>query len=388
MKYNFDRRIDRSNTYSVKWDYMKELNEKSDILPLWVADMDFKCPKPVIDAIIKRAAHGIYGYADIPKTLNKLITGWLEKRHNWKIEDESVSYVPGVVAAIKYAIRAFTHQGDSILIQTPVYTPFFSSIERNERQIVLNPLKLVNGHYEMDLEDLVSKLKNNVRMMILCSPHNPGGMVWKEKELSKVARLCCKEGVILLSDEIHSDLVYKGQKHIPVASVSKNIEQNSITCFAPSKTFNVAGLAASAIIIPNDAYREKYQKEIANTGCEINLMGIVAMEAAYQYGEEWLDQMLDYLESNLDFLEHYIAEKIPEIRMIKPEATFLAWLDFRGLKMEKEQLDELLIKEAGVFLNEGSSYGKEGAGFKRLNFACSRTLLSEALHRIEKAVHT
>ena len=387
MKYDFDRKIDRRNTNSVKWDYMKEFDRWEALIPLWVADMDLECPQPVVEAVKKRAAHGIYGYADIPKALNNVVADWVKKRHGWMIENESVCYVPGVVAAIKCAIRTFTEPGDRILIQSPVYTPFFSSIERNERQIVLNPLKLINSHYQMDLKDLELKLKNNIKMMILCSPHNPGGMVWKHQELSEIARLCCRENIMLVSDEIHSDIIYKGRKHFPIASVSEEIAQNSITCIAPSKTFNVAGLAASAIIIPNEHHRERYRKEIAASGYEVNLMGITAMEAAYRYGEEWLDQVLEYLEANLDFLENFINEKIPEIRLIRPEGTFLAWLDFRQLNMKMDELDELLVKKAGIFLNEGSSYGKEGAGFKRLNFGCSRSLLSEALHKIEKAIH-
>jgi len=387
MKYDFDKIIDRRNTYSVKWDYMKEFEKGENLLPLWVADMDFQSPQPVIESIEKRAAHGIYGYADFPKTLNKVVADWVKKRHGWTIENQFVCYIPGVVAAIKCAIRAFTHPGDRILIQSPVYTPFFSSIERNARQIVFNPLKLINGHYEMDLDDLERKLQDNVKMMILCSPHNPGGMVWSHSQLSKVAHLCSREGVLLISDEIHSDIIYKGKKHVPIASISNEAAQNSITCIAPSKTFNVAGLAASVIIIPNKSLRERYEKEIASAGYETNLMGIVAMEAAYQHGEEWLEQMLEYLEGNLAFLAGFIKEKIPEIRLIRPEGTFLAWIDFRELELTKVELDELLIKKAGIFLNEGSSYGKEGTGFKRLNFGCSRSLLSEALHRLEKAIH-
>lgn len=387
MAMDFDTFIERRNTWSLKWDYNDKIFGQKDILPMWVADMDFPSPEAVIEAITKRAEHGVFGYTRIPDSYTGAVVDWMKKRNNWNIKGEWLAHSPGVVTAINIAILAFTDPGDKILIQTPVYHPFYSCVKENKRQLVLNPLKLENEYYTMDFDDLDRKLGGDVRMMILCSPHNPVGRVWRKEELARVCELCIKHNVLLVSDEIHSDMIYKGYIHTPVASISEEIAQNSITCIAPSKTFNVAGLAASLAVIPNKELRSRFESMLHSTGAGVtNIFGITAAEAAYRHGEEWLEGLMGYLQGNLNMLLEYFTERISKINVVKPEGTYLAWLDCRELGMEPKALKEFFITQARVGMNDGAMFGDDGAGFQRLNFACPRSLLKEGLQRIENAV--
>lgn len=382
----FDELVDRRNTDCLKWDYCKQIFGKDDILPMWVADMDFKSPRPIAQAIIRRAEHGIFGYTEESERLSDAVLGWLKRRHNWEIDSKWLTYSPGVVTSVNTAILAFTEPGDKILMQTPIYYPFYSSIKENERELVTNSLISRNGHYEIDYADLEEKLADNVRLMIFCSPHNPIGRVWTLDELKEVLRLCRKYNVIVVSDEIHSDLVYTGHKHIPIASLSEELLKNSVTLISPTKTFNIAGLSMSAAIIPDAELRKKFRSTLKKHGAGVlNLFGLEAAIAAYTKCEEWLNELLVYLEDNLNFLIQYFEENIPKIKVIRPEATYLAWLDCTDLPIPGEKLKAFFAHEAGVGLNDGATFGVEGHGFQRINFACPRPVLEEGLERIRNA---
>jgi len=387
MNSIFDEVIDRRNTESLKWDYCRQRFGRADILPMWVADMDFKSPAPIIEAIKRRAEHGIFGYTEVPEKLSDAFATWMKKRHNWMIDNQWLVYSPGVVTSVNTTILAYTKPGERVLIQTPVYYPFYSSIKDNERELVANPLRSNNGYYDIDFADLEEKLASNVKMMIFCSPHNPIGRVWKNHELKEILRLCRKYDVILVSDEIHSDLVFTGHKHIPVASLSDEESKNCVTLFSPTKTFNIAGLSLSVAVIRDTELRRKFKSTLNRNGAGmLNIFGLEATQAAYTYCEKWLDELLAYLEANLDMLVEYFRNNIPKIKVIRPEATYLAWLDCRELPVLGEKLKEFFVNEAGVGLNDGITFGKEGYGFQRLNFACPRTILEDGLERIRKAV--
>ncbi|WP_136479173.1 MalY/PatB family protein [Acetivibrio thermocellus] len=388
MSSIFDEVVNRRNTDSLKWDSCRQRFGKADILPMWVADMDFKSPSIITEAIIRRAQHGIFGYTEASERLSAVLAGWVKKRHNWQIDERWISYSPGVVTSVNTAILAYTNPGDKVLMQTPIYYPFYSSILDNERELVTNSLRDNNRHYEIDFEDLEKKLSDNVKMMIFCSPHNPIGRVWKIDELKEVLRLCKKYNVILVSDEIHSDLVFKGHKHIPIGLPAAESDfENFIVLVSPTKTFNIAGLSVSASIIPDAGLRRKFRATLSKNGANmLNIFGLVAAEAAYSSCEKWLDELLLYLEENLNTLEEYFKNNIPQIKVIRPEATYLAWLDCNGLPVPAEELKSFFVNKAGVGLNDGVTFGKEGLGFQRLNFACPRTVLLEGLSRIKKAV--
>ena len=389
MKYDFDEVIDRTNYHSVKWDELETTFGAKDVFPMWVADMEFRSPQPVIEAIKKAAEHGIYGYTSRPDSYYKAIIDWMERRHNWKVKKDWLAFSPGVVPALGFIIRAFTQPGDKIVVQPPVYYPFFRVIENNGCHVVNNPLKLSNKKYFIDWEDLERKVDDpRVRLLILCSPHNPVGRVWQEEELIILGEICLKHNIIVVSDEIHADILFKGYKHIPFASISPAFAHNSITCTAPSKTFNLAGLQTSTIIIPNKKYYKIYNNSLDNLALdENNVFGLVALEAAYRYGEEWLEQLLSYLNENLKFLVKYFKESIPKIKVIKPEGTYLIWLDCRQLGLGAKDLNNFMIKKAGVALDDGHWFGAEGKGFMRINIACPRSFLEEGLGRIERAVN-
>ncbi len=387
MSSIFDEVIDRKNTFSLKWDCCKERFGREDILPMWVADMDFKSPAQITEAIIERAEHGVFGYTETSEKLSVALVCWMKKRHNWAIDKEWIVHTPGVVTSISISILAFTDIGDKILIQTPVYYPFYSCIQDNKRQLVVNSLKNNNGHYEIDFEDLEKKLGNGVKMMIFCSPHNPIGRVWSSDELVQVANLCRKYNVIMISDEIHSDLVYKGHKHIPIASAFEGTLDTSITLTSPTKTFNLAGLSESAAIIPNMELRQNFKKTLIKTGAGmLNIFGLEAAEVAYTQCEGWLEELMTYLEGNLEILVEYFKKNITQIKVIRPEATYLAWLDCNELPVAAGKMKEFFTFKAGVGLNDGATFGKEGHGFQRINFACPRALLLEGLERIKNAV--
>lgn len=387
MTSQFDKIVDRRNTSSTKWDYCLQASGKADILPMWVADMDFMSPAPITEAIVKRAEHGIFGYTEIPDELIKAWTIWIKKRFNWEIKERSLLISPGVVTSVNTAVLAFTEIGDKVLMQTPIYTPFYSSIRDNGRELITSSLVNNNGRYEIDFLDLESKLATGVKMMLLCSPHNPIGRVWRMNELQEIIRLCKKYNVILVSDEIHSDLVYSGFTHIPIASLTQEVK--TVTLVSPTKTFNIAGLSLSGAIITDEELRRKFIDIMHHTGAGIlNVFGLVAAEAAYTRCGLWLDELLIYLEENLNVLVEYFEKYIPSIKVIRPEATYLAWLDCRDLPVNLDKLNEFFADKAGVWLNDGITFGKEGYGFVRINFACPRAVLLEGLSRIKKAVES
>lgn len=388
MKYDFDKVIVRYGTNAIKWDDLDKTFGAADILPMWVADMDFEAPQPVVDAMVKRAQHGIYGYTAKPESFYSSISNWMEKRHGWHVENEWIDVSAGVVPAISLSILAYSEPGDKVLLQSPVYFPFFSTIENNNRVIVNSRLKYENHQYKIDFEDLELKLKSGVKLFILCNPHNPVGRVWSREELEKIGELCIRHNVVIVSDEIHSDLIFGKNTHIPIASISKELANRTVTCMAPSKTFNIAGLYTSVVIISDRALRDKFKQAITRLEAEAkNLFGIIALEAAYTHGEEWLEQALSYLEGNLDFLVDYFHTRIPKIKVLKPQGTYLAWLDCRELGMNQKDLVDFFIYKAKVGLNDGTVFGAGGEGFMRLNAACPRSLLEEGLKRIENAVN-
>ncbi|MEH7387173.1 MalY/PatB family protein [Bacillus sp. JJ1521] len=387
MKYNFDESIDRLRTNSVKWDEVENLFGDKEILPMWVADMDFKVPQPVIDALQKRVEHGIFGYTIRPDSYYEATVGWMKRRHNWTIEKDWICFTPGVVPALGIIVQNFTNPGDKIVIQQPVYYPFMSVIEKNAREIVNNPLRFENGRYYMDFDELEKKIDPSVKMIIISNPHNPVGRVWTKDELTKLGEICLKHNILVVSDEIHSDLIYKGNDHIPFASISEEFAQNSITCTAPSKTFNLAGLQISNIIIPNQELRESFNKALEDRFIGMtNTFGVTALIAAYEEGDEWLDQLIDYLQGNLDFLKKYIKVNIPEVKVIEPEATYLVWLDCRELGLDAKELEHVIQKQGKVAFDEGYIFGKVGEGYTRINIACPRSLLEEGLKRFSQAI--
>lgn len=387
MVYDFDKVIERRNTHSVKWDNLDKSFGADDILPMWVADMDFPCPQPILDSIEKRNKHGILGYTTRPESLHESIINWMKKRHGWNIKKEWLVYSPGVVTSLNLSVMSFTRPGDSVIIQSPVYPPFFSVVKNNDRIIALNPLIEESGNYSIDFESLEKEMAAGSKMMILCSPHNPVGRVWTKSELDKLAQLCEKYGVLMVSDEIHSDLILPGNKHIPIATVSEYMKQNSITCIAPSKTFNIPGLTTSVAIIPNPKLRLKFLKTINRIGIGMsNIFGIVATEAAYTHGEPWLEELIKYLAGNVNYLLEYFNTNIPEIKVTKPQGTYLVWLDCRALNMDGKSLHRFMIEQGKIGLNNGLDFGPGGEGFLRINVACPRATLVEGLKRINKAV--
>ncbi len=390
MKYNFDEIIDRSNTNSVKWNFNKELLGYEDVIPMWIADMDFKTVPEVTEQIIKRANHGIYGYSERMDSYFDSVINWMKKRHNLDVKREWICSTPGIVPGLNFMIKAFTKPGDKIIVQSPVYYPFYNAIKNSKCEIICNGLKFEDEKYSMDFEDLEEKIKDpKVKIMILCNPHNPIGRVWTKEELIKLGEICISNGVVVISDEIHSDLVYKDFKHTSFASISESFRDNSITCTAPSKTFNLAGLQVSNLIISNKDLRDKFQDFVEKLGLKrMNLFGIIACEAAYNYGEQWLDELIEYLDENKKFVQNFINERIPKLKVIEAEGTYLLWVDCRALKMNGEQLKNFMLTKAGVAFDEGFIFGSAGEGFERINIACPRNILKKALERIEKAVNS
>jgi cystathionine beta-lyase len=400
MSYDFDKEVNRQGTNSVKWEFLQgskdllhwEHTQQSfgeyRILPLWVADMDFTSPQPVVEALTARAQHGIYGYSAPSQEFFQSVVRWMHRRHQWEIAPEWICVTPGVVPALNMLVQAFVPPGDKVLIQPPVYYPFYGAVENNQAELALNPLVYENRRYRMGLEDLEAKCRDpKVRMAILCSPHNPVGRVWAREELVKFGEICMDNDVLVVSDEIHGDLIYKDHIFTPFARVKEAFIQNSVICTSPSKTFNLAGLQVSCIVIPNEKLRSSFVKIIQRNGLfGISTFGGVAVQAAYDHGEAWLEQLLKYLEANLNYLEQYIAEHIPQITVVRPEGTFLVWLDCRRLQLGKLQLRQFMLEEAKVYLDEGYIFGPEGEGFERINIACPRGILVEALDRIRQAV--
>lgn len=381
-----DAWIDRTSTDSVKWKVPKKIYRRDDLLPMWVADMDFLSPKEITEALIKRAEHGIYGYAAPPGSLFSTIRLWLEKRFHWTVPEDSILLGPGVVSSLALAIRALTDAGDKILIQSPVYHPFYQVIKNNGRELAVNPLVYDGNAYTIDFDDLERKLKNGVKAFLLCSPHNPVGRVWKRDELEAIGALCEKYGVYILSDEIHADIVYEPNRHLPIASLHPAWERQSITFMAPSKTFNIPGLQASFMVIADRDIRKKVKREqqkIAFHGP--NLFANIAMEAAYQHGEKWLEELLSYLKENVRMSIEFLKTELPAVRPVVPEGTYLLWLDCRELQLPEEQLMKALIEKGKILLEPGKKFGEEGDGFLRMNIACPRPMLEEGLQRFKRA---
>ncbi len=387
--YNFDEEIDRIQTDSVKWSINDKLFGRKDVIPMWVADMDFRAPQPVIDALMQRAEHGIFGYAARPDNYYQAVIDWLKKRHGWETQRSWHITTPGVVPAISAAILAYTQPGEKIIIQSPVYHPFFKLVRNHGRQVVENTLLNADGYYTMDFAQLDRQLADPwVRMLILCSPHNPIGRVWTRDELAQLGQLCVKHGVLVVSDEIHADLVYSwAPKHTPYASISAEMAASSVTLLAPSKTFNLAGLYTSVALVPDPRLFQRLSQIMETLGIGgSSVFGLAGLEAAYCHGEEWLDQLLAYIEGNLLFLEEYITRQIPQIHVRKPEGTYLVWLDCRALGLTREDLRKFMIHEAGLGLDEGAVFGDAGTGFMRLNAACTRATLQRALDQLAEAV--
>lgn len=382
----FNDKIDRYKTASVKWERTKEVFGSDEVLPMWVADMDFRPPLSVINAIKSRAEHGIFGYTFVPSSTSSAIEEWVKKRHNWQINSESLLYSGGVVEAISAAIRAFSEPGDKVLTTSPVYTPFFNMIKLNGRTVANAPLHLKDNRFELDFARFEKELQSGCRLFLLCNPHNPGGRVWKKEELLKIGELCLKYNCLILSDEIHSDLIYKPFKHCPIASLSPELSQHTVTFIAPSKTFNLAGLQASAIIVENPVLRKQLHDVFVRQGAfSLNTFGIIAMEAAYLDGEAWLEELIDYLEENKRFAIDFIREHLHGIKCMEPQGTYLLWLDCRGLGLGDEEVQNLLIQKGKVALEPGTKYGPGGEGFVRLNFGCPKEQLAEGLKRMAAA---
>ncbi len=396
MNLPFDEEIDRRGTNSLKWEFMQSAEDlerwvhtdrsfgPERVLPMWVADMDFRCPEPVVQAVVKRAQEGIYGYSMPGDEFYAAVIRWMERRHGWKADPTSICITPGVVAAVHALVRVVAKAGDKVLVQPPVYHPFYRAIEDNGATVARSALVYADHRYTMDFADLEAKVKDpRVKMAILCSPHNPVGRVWSAGELRRFGEICLANDVLVVSDEIHGDLILRGNKFTPFATLDPEFARRSVVCTAPSKTFNLAGLKTSCIMIPDETLREAFKKEVERSGFVTpGPFGLVALQAAYEYGEPWLEQVLDYLQGNLEFVQAYIAEHIPGIEVVRPEGTYLVWLDCRGLGLDADQLKKLMLEQARVYLDEGAIFGPEGAGFERMNIACPRSILVEALGRI------
>lgn len=387
MQYDFDTPIDRTHTWSIKHDFKKENGKADDILPLWVADMDFRSPDSVVEALKKAVDHGIFGYSRADESYFDAVAAWYQKRHHLTLQPEWMTCTPGIVFALSIAVRAFTQEGDAVLIQPPVYHPFSRAILRNKRTLVENPLVLKDGHYEMDLEDLEQKvLDEHIKLMILCNPHNPVGRVWTREELTALADICLRHHVYVISDEIHGDFVWQGHEQTPYASISEEACLHSMMCTAPSKTFNLAGMATSNLFIPDPEMRRKFRSELLDVGQEnMNRLGLFACRAAYEGGGEWLDQLIGYLAGNLALVRDFCKNRVPQIQLIEPEGTYLAWLDCRELGMTDDELMAFFSDDAKVWLDPGTHSGEQGSGFMRFNLGSSRSVIAQALDQIEAA---
>ena len=385
---DFDTVINRRNTNCLKYDFAVYRGKPENVLPLWVADMDFKVSSYIEDAIINQARHGIYGYSEVAEEYFQVLKNWNYKHYNWNIERKWLVKTPGIVFALAMAVKAFSKKGESVLIQQPVYYPFSEVILDNERNLVDNTLVLQeDGSYKIDFEDFERKIvENNVKLYFLCNPHNPVGRVWTKEELTALGDICLKHKVIVVSDEIHADFDYTG-RHIVFADLKEEYKDISITCMAPSKTFNIAGLQLSNIFIPNRELKQRFKKEIAAAGySQLNAVGLVAAKAAYENGEEWYQAMLSYVKDNIEYTRKYLEENLPVLKMTKPEGTYLGWIDFKGLGLSDDELEDLIINKAGLWLDSGLVFGKAGKGFQRINVACPRKTLQLALDKLKSAI--
>ncbi len=386
--YNFDELIDRSNTDCVKLEKMKELFGRDDLIPLWVADMDFKSPPAIIRALQERVSHGIYGYTLPSEGYIRSIVNWLSRRHRWEVNPVHINFVPGVVKGIAFAIDAFTEKGDHIIIQPPVYHPFRIVTQSLGRKVVNNPLILEDGRYRMNFDGLREiALSQRCKVLILCNPHNPGGTVWSPEELRELAAICAENGILVVSDEIHGDMALPGHQHTPFATVSAEAEANSLTLMAPSKTFNIAGIVSSFAVIPAKEVRKQYLAYLEPRDLhQGTLFAFTATRVAYEECDDWLRQMLDYVQENVRFVDEYLTRHVPAIKAMIPEASFLVWLDCRRLGLSHPELVRFFVDKAGLALNDGTIFGEEGEGFMRLNVGTSRLLLEKALDQLRDAL--
>lgn len=384
MKYNFDEIVPRRNTLSYKWDSAAD----GEVLPMWVADMDFRTAPAIVEALQKRVSHGIFGYTRVPDAYYDAVINWFGRRHGWKIRRERMIYTSGVVPALSAIIKALTVPGDKVVVQTPVYNCFFSSIRNNGCTLVSNPLVRVEDTWKMDFEDLEQKVSDpKVKLFLLCNPHNPAGRVWTQEELTRMGEICFRHDVMIISDEIHCELVFPEYRYIPFASISEEFADRSVTCISPSKAFNMAGLQIANIVAPDEEVRRKIDKAInINEVCDVNPFGVLATIAAYNEGEEWLVQLLDYLKGNYLWMRDFCRKYLPQFPVSRLEGTYLVWMDCSPLHQSSEELERNLMKESRLWLNAGAMYGAEGEGFMRWNIACPRSVLEEGLNRFCKYV--
>ncbi|WP_289222327.1 MalY/PatB family protein [uncultured Bacteroides sp.] len=385
MKYDFDKQISRRGTDSYKWDSA----ESEHVLPMWVADMDFPTAPAIVDALKKRIEHGIFGYTRVPESYYKVVTDWFSRRHNWTVNREWIIYTSGVVPAVSAIIKALTVPGDKVLVQTPVYNCFFSSIRNNGCEMVSSPLCYADNTYTIDYEDLECKAADpKVKIMLLCNPHNPAGRVWKREELVRIGAICIRHGVTVVSDEIHCELVFPGHRYTPFASISEDFLRHSVTCLSPSKAFNIAGLQIANIVCADANRRSKIDRAINdNEVCDVNPFGVISTQAAYNEGEKWLDQLIEYLHANYLYMREFCREHLPEFPVTVLEGTYLVWMDCRKLGLPSEELERQLMEQGDLWLNAGIMYGMEGEGFMRWNIACPRTTLIDGLTRFSNFIH-
>lgn len=392
MKYNFDQQRNRYHTDSIKWDEVGSIFGTADLLPMWVADMDFAAAEPILKALHQRIDHGVFGYTVAGAGVRQAVIDRMKSKYGWEVKPEWLIFTPGIVSGLSFAVKAYTKVGDHVVIQSPVYHPFMDATVNNGCQIVNSQLRLNGSRYEMDYDSFQQAFEpqngnpSRTSLYILCSPHNPVGRVWSREELMRAGQIAISHGAIVISDEIHGELVFRGAQHVPFASISEEFAQNSVVFIAPSKTFNLAGLAASVAIIPNEKLRQQYQLAASGFMGGVNTLGLTALEAAFREGDEWLEQLLVYLEDNVQFTLDYLAQHIPEVKAVKPEGTYLMWLDFTRLGMDDSRLRDWMRYKVKLGLNDGITFGPGGEGHRRINVACPRALLHEALQRLEQAV--
>ena len=388
MRYDFDELVERRQTESTKYDAAKQRGKPEGLLPLWVADMDFAAPHEVIEALKARCEHGIFGYCTSSEAYDAAIVNWFQRHHNWQIDPAWITKTPGVVFAVACAIRALTREGDAVLVQQPAYYPFMSKINSNGRKLIINRLVLEQGRYAIDFEDFEKKIADNdVKLFILCNPHNPVGRVWSRQELEAMGDICQRHGVTVLADEIHADFVYPPHVHTVFASIKPSFADHCVTFTAPSKTFNLAGLQISNIVIANDDLRSRFRAELDRTGASVGIMGVLACRVAYETGDEWLSQLMVYLKENVDFLRDFLQRHLPIVSLVEPEGTYLCWLDFSRTGLVGKQLDDFILHEAGLWLDDGEMFGSGGEGFQRINIACPRSTLKLALKKLAAAIN-
>lgn len=382
--YDFDEIIPRKNTDSLKYDFHARRQMPEDLLPLWVADMDFRAPKEVCDALVEKSLHGIFGYSDSRDDYFEILAKWFLEHYNFPLKPQWLVKTPGVVYALTMAIHAFTEPGDRILIQEPVYYPFRGSIEENERTLIVSELINHKGHYEIDFDDFEKKVsENQVKLFILCNPHNPVGRVWTKEELLHIGEICLQHKVLVVADEIHADFIYEGHSHLSFATLKKEFESITVTLTSPSKTFNLAGLQISNNIIIDRELRHRFKRAIEKSGySQPNIMGLVACKAAYEHGNLWLTELKDYLAVNLNFLRDYLNMNITKLTLIEPEGTYLVWIDCKALGLSDQELKRIIIEKAKLWLDEGTMFGQGGSGYIRINIACPRAILKQALEQL------